>query len=729
MRWVSAFYRRYSWHLLVVALAVFPYLFHKAETLPANNSIETWLPHESLVRSRYEEFKQYFGAEEIILIGLEDVEENDPIVESLCRRLERHPGIRSCWSPARLRNLMRRLGVSEAEIDRRLRGLAVSDKENLIALVATLSEQGLKNRIGTVADVRRELRYCQLPPDRVRLAGAPVVVAELDRLGGRQSNRRYFLVTLAISLALLYYAVRHWGLAFATLGLTVWAINVTLGLVHLLGGQMNFILDALPVMVMVFTLAVAVHFFHYYSGAADAADPLASALSAAWRPCFLATITTCIGLASLAVSDIWPVRQFGFAAALGACVALAGGLGLTPALLTVLKLSPERLHVRAGGASFERAASWLVTHSGKVLVGATVVVFVAGAGLLQLHSKIDPLDFLPQNARVLRDIKDVQQNLTSTESIEVMVDFGDRDLSFVDKLEEVRMIEDVLRQHPAVQHVMSLASFFPKQLPQDPLELTRLLKTAAAHEGETEYISEDQRVWRISVRTDPQCGLSQQQCFEELSAMTRDLPVRLTGIAPLLEFAQQEIFHSFWSSFALAFVIISAVMALSLRSLRAGAVAMIPNITPISLVFGLLGWVRYPVDIGMMMTGSIALGLAVDGTFHFLVRYMDRRKKGEDRADAAEWALTRTAPPILQATLIVSVGMLALTLSNFRPTMRFGYLMAAILAAALLGDLVILPCLLSLGRRGNVRPTRAPHFASSREASRSPLRPREMALL
>ncbi|NOX56592.1 MAG: RND transporter, partial [Planctomycetes bacterium] len=193
---VSRFYRNYSVHLLLAAILFFPYIYYKAETLPSNNNIETWLPRESTVRSTYERFREYFGAEEIILVGLEGISEDDPLVEALCERLERLPGIRSCWSPTRLKAVMHDFGVPDDEIEERLKGLAVSEKEQLIGLVAVLSSEGLKDRVATVARVRDQLEYCQLRGDSVRLAGAPVVVAELDRLGNRESNRQYFLVTL-----------------------------------------------------------------------------------------------------------------------------------------------------------------------------------------------------------------------------------------------------------------------------------------------------------------------------------------------------------------------------------------------------------------------------------------------------------------------------------------------------------------------------------------------------
>ena len=100
-----------------------------------------------------------------------------------------------------------------------------------------------------------------------------------------------------------------------------------------------------------------------------------------------------------------------------------------------------------------------------------------------------------------------------------------------------------------------------------------------------------------------------------------------------------------------------------------------------------------------MMSGSIALGIAVDGTFHFLVRYHDQRRDGLSRHDSSRDALKRTGPPILQAAIVAAAGMLALSLSPFLPTQRFGLLTAAMLITALLGDLVLLPALLALGSR------------------------------
>ncbi len=127
----------------------------------------------------------------------------------------------------------------------------------------------------------------------------------------------------------------------------------------------------------------------------------------------------------------------------------------------------------------------------------------------------------------------------------------------------------------------------------------------------------------------------------------------------------------------------------------------------------LFGFIGMPVDIGMMMTGSISLGISVDCTFHFLVYYREGYSAGLTSAEACRRALQHSGEPMLESTVICSVGMLALCLSSFVPTARFGGMMAAQMMASVLGELVILPALLCCRpeRRAAPQTTRIAHAA------------------
>jgi predicted RND superfamily exporter protein len=695
---LSRFYKRFSSAILWGVALSFPLLVYEAQSIRCNNDIETWLPRESPVRAKYEQFKRDFGVEETILIGFDRDSVGDGLLEAVSGRIERLPGVRRCLSPQRLQSLMAETGVADDEAQGRLKGLVLSRDEKMAGLIVLLSDRGFKDRAGTVADIRRELEYCRLDGDKSYLSGSPVIIAELDRLGGNQENRKFFLVTLAICLGLLYYWTSDWKLSLSLMGLTLWAINLTLAIFKSVGGEMNFILGALAVMVMVFTLEASIHVVHYYKASLGARDPMTEALGLCWKPCLVSMLTTTIGLFSVSVTDIVPVTQFGYASTLGAVVAIFAGIFVTPAILTVLPVGGAA-HQEEGSIGFARLGSWLLRHSRQVAVFSAVLAVTATSGLYYLQTKIDPLDFLPKNGKVLADVFRIQENLTNADSIEAVVDFGDSTLPFVERMQKVKQIEHLIAGHPAVRHTLSASSFFPDRLPDNPVAMMTLLSRAQARQEDNEFIVNGQQLWRISARVRPSSGMTLSTIHAQLEEMTSGEPVHFTGIAPLLEQAQLEIFDGFWKSFASAFVVIGIVMALALRSVRLMALAMIPNLVPLGIVFGILGWTGFPVDIGMMMTGSIALGISIDGTFHFLVRYLEQWDAGKSSGHAVRIALLTTGGPIFESIVVSSIGMLALTLSSFGPTGRFGLLMASLLMATLAGDLLLLPAILAL-RRG-----------------------------
>jgi uncharacterized protein len=707
---LSRFYKRYSTAILWLVALSFPYLLMQAESVPSNNDVETWLPHNSPVRATYEQFKRDFGVEEVILVGIERAAADDALIESICGRLDRLPGVRSCWSPTRMQGVMAEMGVTGDQALARLEGLTVSKGGTLVGLLVQLSAEGIRNRAGTVADIRRELDYCRLQGNQLSLSGGPVLVTELDRLGGQQENEKFFIVTLLICLGLLHYWVNDWKLALSVLGLTIWAINLTLTIFKLAGGEMNFILGALSVMVMVFTLEASIHVIHYYKASLGHSDPLGEALRLCWKPCLVSMLTTTIGLFSVSVTDIVPVTQFGYAATLGAVVAIIAGITITPAILIALPNGGLKADSQ-GGIGFVRLANWLLAHRHGVTVTTLVIAVIGFAGLSRIHTKIDPLDFLPKNGKVLSDVRRIQADLTDLDSIEAVVDFGDSDLPFVARMRKVRELEQLIRSNPAVRHTISAATFFPDTLPENSLALAQLLQRAESRKGNNEFLVRDEQLWRISARISQVPGKSLNDIHRELEQATAGESIRFTGIAPLLVQAQQEIFNGFWKSFTSALLVIGVVMAIALRSIRIMVLAMIPNLVPLGIVFGTLGWLGIPVDIGMMMTGSIALGISIDGTFHFLVRYLEQCDEGKPSAHAVRIALMTTGGPIFESIVVSSIGMLALTLSSFAPTMRFGLLMATLLMATLAGDLLLLPALLSLRPVRRTPPSEAAHQA------------------
>ncbi len=693
---LTSLYQRHGRWLLVLAAIAFPFMYWQGESMPSNNDLETWLPKESEVRSTYDMFKEEFGAEEVILVGLPNLKADDPLVESVAERLNQLPGIRHCWSPHRFRQVMRELSVSEDKIEERITGLSLAKDKQMLGLVALLSQSGLQDRAGTVKDVEQVLEYCQLRGDDVLLTGGPVVVAELDRLGGSETNKAFFVITLIVSSFLLYFFIREIRLTIGVMLITILSIETTNAFVKWSGGEMNFILGAMPIMVMIFTLSIAVHFISYYRESSDVPDRLIHSLKHTWKPVFLSALMTIIGFGSLVTTSIGPVWWFGYAGAIGSIVSFVCGLGLTPALLLQW---PEVLENKPGSSkhSHLRLAHALIQHRWLVSGVCTLIIAAGAYGGRYLTCRIDPLDFLPKSSHVVRDLNTLEERLTSIDSVEAIVDFRTSDAPFMEKLNRVRQIEARLGTHASVTHTMSIASFFPDEMPEGVMGAAKLFNKALGSQHRSDFLSAGERYWRVSCRIRREDVTSKGHTFNDLKALVADMPeVTLTGITPLIEQAQLTIFQGFKESFSSSFVLIAIVSLCALRSFKLTFWGMVPNVSPIVFVFGLIGWSGASVDIGMMMTGSIAFGMSVDATFHLLFAYQEAIKAGHSSKMASFYSLVQTGKPIFEAAAIASFGMLALTLSSFTPTVRFGLLMAVLLWSAVIGCLVQLPAILAI---------------------------------
>jgi predicted RND superfamily exporter protein len=182
-------------------------------------------------------------------------------------------------------------------------------------------------------------------------------------------------------------------------------------------------------------------------------------------------------------------------------------------------------------------------------------------------------------------------------------------------------------------------------------------------------------------------------------------------VVPIVYQAQRALLDSLIESTWWSFLTITPIMMIVSRSILAGATAMIPNALPVLLIFGGMGWLDIPIDIGSMMTASIALGVAVDDTIHFLARYREQLDRTPDRQQAIVLTYSHCAVPTLQAALISGLGLSVFAFSTFTPTQRFGWLMLCILLAGVVSELVLLPALLAspLGKVFSVRGAVADH--------------------
>jgi predicted RND superfamily exporter protein len=177
----------------------------------------------------------------------------------------------------------------------------------------------------------------------------------------------------------------------------------------------------------------------------------------------------------------------------------------------------------------------------------------------------------------------------------------------------------------------------------------------------------------------------------------------VNGQTKMFAHMQKDVTDTLIYSMSIAIVLVSIVMFLIFRNLRLIWVFLIPNILPIALVLGVMGWLGINIDLGVAVSGAIILGVAVDDTIHFLVKYFEARKKNMSIEEAFDYVLKYAGQAIMFTTVILSVAFAMFMGSKFTPNFNFGIVTAIALIIAFVVDIVLLPALLSVSEKKEKR--------------------------
>jgi predicted RND superfamily exporter protein len=722
--------------------------------LQFSNAVEKWLPQDSPEARVFAWYGEMFGHDEFALVTWDGSSLDDPRLEFLARRLEAYPEIDACRTPGRLIEQMAAVNIPRDEAIRRLEGVLVGPGGSPAGIAVVLSERGMQDReraielIRKTADEDAAIRFHATDESRndLHLGGAPVANSELD-IWSRDSLRRLLPIATLVCVVLTFVSLRSFKVGTLVLVTSYYSVLAAMALVEGTGASLNLLMVIIPSLVLVVGLSGSIHLVNYWRFARRSGEPdaVAKAWSMAWRPCVFACVTTAIGLGSLATSRITPVREFGIYAALGVMLTLALVLFALPAGLQLIKrrrgsdaeLADDVAPPWAGTAEksigcfvelerlppgWGRYAAWLNARALAVTACCLLLFAAATVGLARSRTEIRPIRYFPAHSRIVRDYDWIETHLGGLAPVETIIRFtdGEGKLDALARLHLVKSIEEKIKQLPQVAGTLSLASLSPEMaVPQNAIGRSLLnsqLKNGI--EGRKDQIrslfidadeAAGQQLWRISALTTSLVDSEYSTIVHRIEALVdetiRDFELApaahevteadLTGLVPLVMHTQAEVLRGLIVSFAVAFVVIGLVIVVLLRSPEAGLVAMVPNLTPVVAVFGVLGWAGIPIDIGTMMTASVALGIAVDGTLHLLTWFGRGVREGLSRHDAVALSLAQAGPAIVKTSLIAGLGLMVLGASPFLPTQRFGLLMAGLLGTSVIGGIVLLPALLA----------------------------------
>ncbi len=732
---------RSSGYLLAAFLCLVPAILYGVVGALQNtgNDVRQWLPEGFPETRQYRWFERHFQGDEMLLVSWPGATLDDPRIDRLAESLRQAavgdrnntsdgsrptgPLFRQVLSGREaLGQLMADpLTLPREEAVRRLQGVLIGPDGQTTGIVAVVSEAGAEDRHAAVEVIYRcAARELGLGQAELRLGGPTVDSVALDTESER-SRKSLGLAAVVLSLVLAWRCLRELRLVMAVFATALFAAGTAVALVYYTGGQLSVVLVMMPILIYVLAVSGAIHIIHYYReelshrGPAGAA---ARALAAAWKPCTLAALTTAIGMVSLAVSEIVPVRLFGLYSALGVLCTLPALLLLLPAILEAWPIGTNSSG-RAGcepsrngtGHALAGVVVDVVTRRhGAVVLACVLTIPLLCVGVCRLETSLKVLDLFSPKAKIVADYRWLEENVASLVPVEVVVQFDPAStMPQVDRLQLVSEIQSRVERAEEVGGAISAATFFPP-LPEGSgmranarrKVLDRKIETAAREGQIAAYLqdTDEGQLWRVSARIGALQGLDYDrfvvQLRSEVDPIVEGRPVRITytGAMPVIYKAQREMLSDLATSFVSAFALIGLMMVVVLRRASAGILSMLPNVFPALVVFGVMGGTGLVCDIGAMMTASIALGIAVDDTIHLLNWFARSLRQGESRREAVASSLRKCTAAMLQTTLVCGLGLMPLSLSGFVPMARFAWLMVTLLGAALLGDLLLLPAIL-----------------------------------
>ena len=548
-----------------------------------------------------------------------------------------------------------------------------------------------------------------------------------------------------IFIFILWYIFRHIRWIIIPLLICFISIISTGGVLGLFGWEVTVISSNFIALQLIITMSTVLHLIERYRELnvryknASQYKLVINTVLSKLEPSFFAIITTVVGFASLILSNIEPVINLGLMMSIGITISLILSFITFPIILMIMGKKDEHDEKNIQ-TSFITKCSFIVENYGKTIIVVSILAVVFSiTGSSKLFVENSFINYFKPSTEIYKGMKVIDENLGGTSPLDIIVKFKDDEKTTPlknknqdeyddfenefdeknsdkqywfsqDKMDTITAIHDYLETIPEIGKVQSLATLLKvgeilnKNERLDGITLALLYNQLPPKYKDmilSPYINIEKNEARITMRIiDSNPDLRRNDLLTKINTDLREIiknketTYQLSNLMVLYNNMLQSLFNSQIATLGVSVLILSIMFFVLFRSFKIVLIALLANVIPISLLFGIMGWLNIPLDIMTITIAAIAIGIAVDDTIHFIHRFEDEFKLDHDYVNAMRRAHNGIGHAMYYTTLIIVIGFSILMLSNLVPTIYFGLLTVIIMINVLAADLLLLPKLL-----------------------------------
>ena len=730
----------YRWIIITTALLITGFFGWHMLQVEIDPDIKNNIPPDMSSRLNTSKIESLFGKDNMLLIVFEsdDILQDHSLerLKTITKKMERMKSFDRIISPANAKNINGEDGmmIIEAAIRRIPRTDKQRDKlrtelsENPLVYGVTISKDFTMAAI--IADANSEYSdkeilqqvetlISEVPGDEiVHIGGMPAIRARINK--DVQGDMSLLLPAgLLIMLVMLFIFFKQMRGVLLPFGVVIMSIIIGMGLIPLLGWKLSMISILLPIILIAVANDYGIHMIARYQeiikihGELTARQIATRIFKDLFRPIMLTAVTTIIGILALLSHVMIPAKQLGILAAISIGIALVLSLFFIPAILSLLKKSKP---VYSGTKKLQIVDRLLHATAGlvnkcprKIVYGSLILAVVMISGLILVKVDANIENFFADDHPVKKSSQIINENFGGSQSISILIEGDIKDPAILERMDyyesEIKKIAGVGDAYSVTTPIKEMNKAMQDTIVDS--ELIPASRNAVAQLLELYFMSGDPDDFeklvdfdferaRIMVKLNDASSTNVLKILEEIEELTEDdASVKLIGGEGLItaELSNTVVDGQVYS-LVLALVVVALLMMIIFKSPMAGLITTIPLAGSILVLFGLMGFLKIPLDIATALLSSVMIGVGVDYTIHFIWRYREEIHRGQDKEGAIRITLTTTGRGIVFNALSVIIGFSVLLISAFAPIKFFGFLIVISIFACLIGALVLVPSLI-----------------------------------